>query len=95
MSQPEVAVLSAVRTAIGKAKKGSLKDTRPDDLLGVVFRGALASARVSPAAISRPERSARERSCSSARLRNSWRDTHVITSAKPAKAQPGTSMRAW
>jgi acetyl-CoA acyltransferase len=48
MSQPEVAVLSAVRTAIGKAKKGSLKDTRPDDLLGVVFRGALEQARVAP-----------------------------------------------
>jgi acetyl-CoA acyltransferase len=48
MSQSEVAVLSAVRTAIGKAKKGSLKDTRPDDLLGVVFRGALEKARVAP-----------------------------------------------
>jgi acetyl-CoA acyltransferase len=38
----EVAILSAVRTAIGKAPRGSLKDTRPDDMLGVVLKGALA-----------------------------------------------------
>jgi acetyl-CoA acyltransferase len=37
----EVAVVSAVRTAVGKAKKGALKDTRPDDLLGLVLRAAL------------------------------------------------------
>ena len=45
---PEVAVIAAVRTAVGKAKKGALKDTRPDDLLGVVFKAALQRAAVSP-----------------------------------------------
>jgi acetyl-CoA acyltransferase len=37
----EVAIVSAVRTAIGKANRGTLKDTRPDDLLAVVLRAAL------------------------------------------------------
>ncbi|MEZ4319037.1 MAG: thiolase family protein [Myxococcota bacterium] len=37
----EVAVVSAVRTAVGKAKKGALKDTRPDDLLAAVLRAAV------------------------------------------------------
>ena len=37
----EVAVVSAVRTAVGKAKKGSLKDSRPDDYLGVVLKAAV------------------------------------------------------
>jgi acetyl-CoA acyltransferase len=47
----EVAVVSAVRTAVGKANKGSLKDTRPDDLLGVVLRAALERGRVDPSAV--------------------------------------------
>jgi acetyl-CoA acyltransferase len=34
-------IISAVRTAIGRAYKGSLKDTRPDDLGAVAIRGAL------------------------------------------------------
>ena len=38
----EIAILSSVRTAIGKAPRGSLKDTRPDDLLGVVLKEAIA-----------------------------------------------------
>lgn len=37
----EVAIVTAVRTAIGKANRGTLKDTRPDDLLAVVLREAL------------------------------------------------------
>ncbi len=37
----EVAVVSAVRTAVGKAKKGSFKDTRPDDLLATVLTAAV------------------------------------------------------
>ncbi len=37
----DVVVVAAVRTAIGKAKKGSLKDTRPDDLLKAAIEGAL------------------------------------------------------
>ena len=31
-STREVAILSAVRTPIGRAPKGSLRSTRPDDL---------------------------------------------------------------
>ena len=38
----DVVVVAAVRTAVGKALKGSLKDTRPDDLLAEAIRGLLA-----------------------------------------------------
>ncbi len=38
----EVVVVSAVRSAVGKAPRGALKDTRPDELLGQVLKGALA-----------------------------------------------------
>ena len=41
----EVAVISSVRTAAGKGKRGALKDTRPDDLLGVALKGAMARAK--------------------------------------------------
>ncbi|MGZ8463224.1 MAG: acetyl-CoA C-acyltransferase [Candidatus Deferrimicrobiaceae bacterium] len=34
-------IISAVRTAIGRAYRGSLKDTRPDDLGAVAIRGAI------------------------------------------------------
>ncbi len=34
-------IISSVRTAVGKAYKGSLKDTRPDDLCAIAIRGAL------------------------------------------------------
>ncbi len=37
----KVAIASAVRTAVGRAKKGTLKDTRPDDLGGTVVREAV------------------------------------------------------
>ena len=37
----DVVVVAAVRTAVGKAKKGSFKDTRPDDLLTAALKGAL------------------------------------------------------
>jgi acetyl-CoA acyltransferase len=36
-----VAVVSAVRTAVGRAKKGTLVNTRPDDLLIAVLKAAL------------------------------------------------------
>ncbi|MES2640336.1 MAG: thiolase family protein [Myxococcota bacterium] len=42
MRQREVVVVAAVRSAVGKSGRGSLKDTRPDELLGQVMRGALA-----------------------------------------------------
>lgn len=37
----EVAIVAAVRTPIGKAIKGSFKDTRPDDLLAAALRAAV------------------------------------------------------
>ncbi len=40
----EVAIISAVRTPIGKSGKGNLKDTRPDDLMGLVIQEAVARA---------------------------------------------------
>jgi acetyl-CoA acyltransferase len=38
----EVVIVSAVRTAVGKAYKGTLRATRPDDLGAVAIQGALA-----------------------------------------------------
>jgi acetyl-CoA acyltransferase len=37
----DAVVVSAVRTAVGKAPKGTLRATRPDDLCAVAIRGAL------------------------------------------------------
>jgi len=37
----EVVIVSAVRTAVGKAHKGSLRTTRPDDMAAVAMTGAL------------------------------------------------------
>ena len=39
---PEAVIVSAVRSPIGRAFKGSLKDVRPDDLAATVVRAALA-----------------------------------------------------
>jgi acetyl-CoA acyltransferase len=39
----EVIIASAVRTAVGKAYKGTLRATRPDDMAAVAINGALAS----------------------------------------------------
>src|SRR5204862_2375645 len=38
----EVIIASAVRTPVGKAFKGTLRATRPDDLAAVAIKGALA-----------------------------------------------------
>src|SRR5205823_10313915 len=38
----EVVIASSVRTAVGKAYKGTLRTTRPDDLGAVAIKGALA-----------------------------------------------------
>ncbi len=37
----EAVIVSSVRTAVGKAPKGSLRRTRPDDMAAAVIRGAL------------------------------------------------------
>ena len=38
---PEAVIAAAVRTPIGRAKKGSLLDVRPDDLLGFAIRSVV------------------------------------------------------
>src|SRR5437868_11659171 len=38
---PEVVIVSSVRTPVGRAFKGTLRVTRPDDLAAVAIRGAL------------------------------------------------------
>ena len=43
---PEAVIVSAVRTPIGRAAKGSLVDVRPDDLLAFAIREAVAQAGV-------------------------------------------------
>ncbi len=47
----EVVVVSALRSPIGKGHKGSLKDTRPDDLLGQVMKAVVDQSGVNPADI--------------------------------------------
>jgi len=44
-------IVSAVRTAIGKGGRGTLKNTRPDDLAATVLREAVKRAGVDPASI--------------------------------------------
>lgn len=39
---PEAVIVSSVRTPVGKAFKGSLRATRPDDLAAVAIKEALA-----------------------------------------------------
>src|SRR5579883_1127921 len=40
-AMPEAVIVSALRSPIGRANKGSLKDVRPDDLAALVVRAAL------------------------------------------------------
>jgi len=42
----DVAIVSSVRTAMGKANKGSFRDTRPDTLLGEAIKGAMKEGKV-------------------------------------------------
>jgi acetyl-CoA acyltransferase len=42
VSMPEAVIVSAVRTAVGRAYKGSLRTARPDDLAAAVIKEALA-----------------------------------------------------
>lgn len=41
MNENDIVVVSAVRTAVGRGKKGSLADTRPDELAALVIQAAL------------------------------------------------------
>ncbi len=47
----DVAIVSSVRTAVGKAHRGALKDTRPDDLLGTALKAAVDRAGIDPNAL--------------------------------------------
>ncbi len=38
----QAVIVSSVRTAVGKAPRGTLRETRPDDMAAVAIRGALA-----------------------------------------------------
>src|SRR5581483_1089928 len=38
----EAVIVSSVRTAVGKAVKGTLRETRPDDMAAAAIKGALA-----------------------------------------------------
>jgi acetyl-CoA acyltransferase len=44
----EAVIVSSVRTPVGKASKGVLRATRPDDLAAVVIKEAIARARPGP-----------------------------------------------
>ncbi len=39
---PDAVIVSSVRTAVGKAGRGTLRQTRPDDLAAAAIRAALA-----------------------------------------------------
>ena len=47
-SPDDVVIVSAVRTAIGRGKKGSFKDTTPDDLLAAVLAGVIKKVNLDP-----------------------------------------------
>jgi acetyl-CoA acyltransferase len=47
----EVAIVSSVRSAIAKGGRGTLKDTRPDDLLAALLKAAVERAGVDPSSI--------------------------------------------
>jgi acetyl-CoA acetyltransferase len=38
----EVVIVSSVRTAVGRAGKGTLRETRPDDMAAAAIKAALA-----------------------------------------------------
>lgn len=50
-SAREAVIVSAVRTAVGRGVKGSLANTRPDDLAALVMKEALARVGVDPAIV--------------------------------------------
>ncbi|MCB0074028.1 MAG: acetyl-CoA C-acyltransferase, partial [Caldilineaceae bacterium] len=44
-------IVSAARTAVGKAPKGSLRTTRPDDMAAVVIQEVVKRAGIEPAEV--------------------------------------------
>ncbi len=51
MSMKNVYVASAARTAVGRAPRGTLRETRPDDMAAVVLKEAVARAGIDPATV--------------------------------------------
>lgn len=51
MEGREVFIVEAARSAFGRAKKGTLAKTRPDDLLGMVYKGLFEKSGIDPALI--------------------------------------------
>lgn len=51
MEGKDVFIVEAARSAFGRAKKGTLAKTRPDDLLGMVYKGLLEKTGIDPAII--------------------------------------------
>jgi len=47
-SPDDVVIVSAVRTPIARGKKGSFKDTVPDDLLAAVLEGVVKKVNLDP-----------------------------------------------
>jgi len=47
-SDDDVVIVSAIRTAIGKAKRGGFKDTHPTDLLAAVLKATIERTKIDP-----------------------------------------------
>jgi acetyl-CoA acyltransferase len=47
----DAVIVSAVRTAVGKAPRGTLKDTRPDDMAAAAMKAAMERAPIDPAIV--------------------------------------------
>jgi acetyl-CoA acyltransferase len=47
----DAVIVSAARTAVGKAPRGTLKDTRPDDMAAAAMRAAMERAPIDPAIV--------------------------------------------
>jgi len=50
-SPDDIVIVSALRTAIGRARKGSFKDTHPTDLLAAVLKGTIDETKIAPSAV--------------------------------------------
>jgi len=48
---PEAVIVDCLRTPVGKAPKGALRETRPDDLAAAVLRELVASAAAGSAVV--------------------------------------------
>ena len=92
---PEAVIVSAARSPIGRAIKGSLKDVRPDDLTATIVRAALDKVpELDPTRHRRPASSAA--ACPAARAATTWAASSRCCSATttcPAPRSPATAPR--